>query len=393
MASLASVCLLLISLITLSSAFKTVSNSLEMTRYLPGFQTVIEPFQDGMIVAHPGQYVVNITVGSQMLPFVIDTGSSAFWVIGSKIDCPGTFHETANNFHKTDDVTFDVAYGDGTVNAAGAMGEAKVKIGNIEIPRQLLGVATSGTFCDPNFSGFLGLGIVANAKRGGQHFPYDAPPQHMRKLGLIDESIFSMALSNQGGKLAFGGIPEGVNVEQRWAAANAHTGYFGFARLGKFNYWEITIDNIMYQTDVGSIENESGNIVTLSTKSFNSIVDNGVPNDAVDPVIAAKVASMYKPPAVADKRGNYIVNCDALPPTYGVTIGGETIWYKPENMIMSYTGGTSAVDWKMCKTPLRDAEWMEDVSQYESVLGAPFMRNVLAVFDFERPAVSFAPTI
>jgi hypothetical protein len=393
MASLASICLFLSSSITLPSAYKTVSNSLEMTRYPPGSQTVTEPFQDATAVAHPAQYIVNITIGSQTLPFVIDTGSSAFWVTGSKINCSGTFQEILNDFHKVDDMTFEVAYGDGTVNAMGIMGEAKVKVGNIEIPRQLLGVATSGTFCDSTFSGFLGLGISAHARRGGQVFPYDAPHHHLKKMGLIDEPIFSMALSNQGGKLAFGGVPEGVEVEQRWAAANAHPGFFGVSRNDTYNFWEITVDNIMYQTDVGSIGDKPYNIVTLSNNPFTVIVDNGTPADVVDPAIAAKIASMYEPPAVADGEGRYVVDCDAKPPTYGVTVGGETIWYKPENMIMTYSGGNGAADWKLCKIPLEDSKWMEDVSQYRSILGAPFMRNVLAVFDFGRPAVSFAPTI
>lgn len=56
-------------------------------------------------------------------------------------------------------------------------------------------------------------------------------------------------------------------------------------------------------------------------------------------------------------------------------------------MIIPYTN-----DGIWCMTLLGYAQWFGGIQRYESILGAPLLRNVVAVFDIEKKEVAFAPS-
>jgi len=121
--------------------------------------------------------------------------------------------------------------------------------------------------------------------------------------------------------------------------------------------------------------------------SYHAAIDTGCPMDHIHPAIASKIASMYDPPAQKGKE-LYWVLCGATPPKYGVSIGGEIIWYKPENMFIHIPAPEGLPDGALCLTPF--APLIQGATGM-SVLGVPFLRNVLSVFDFERMEMAFAP--
>lgn len=208
----------------------------------------------------------------------------------------------------------------------------------------------------------------------------------MRRLDLIDQPLFSLAMTTEGGTLAFGGVPRNIKIKPQWSNA---TVYPKNAVENIWGFWDIDIDNVMFGKSRVDASHNFG---------FRAILDNGTPNDVLHPMIAQKIAALYNPPAVRDVDGYYAIPCHATPPELGFTVGGQTFWYKPENMVMPHTwwtwGGVDVPDsWAVCMTSFQDSPYNQRTGQFDTVLGASFFRNVLAVFDFEEKRVAMASTV
>lgn len=114
-----------------------------------------------------------VEIGSQPFEVLVDTGSSDLWVLGSGWQCVNqtggspiprtecnfgnaTYHMTTG-FESIEGVWLGDQYGDG--DAIGFVGATEVRIGNLTIPRQELGIVNrSSTSGDGVNVGILGLG-------------------------------------------------------------------------------------------------------------------------------------------------------------------------------------------------------------------------------------------
>lgn len=72
---------------------------------------------------------------------------------------------------------------------------------------------------------------------------------------------------------------------------------------------------------------------------------------------------------------------NATPPSVGVTIGGETFYHDPEDLIHHDTQGLSA---GQCLTSIQSGGSPNNSSQAVYLLGETFLNNVLSVFDVEN---------
>lgn len=96
----------------------------------------------------------------------------------------------------------------------------------------------------------------------------------------------------------------------------------------------------------------------------------------------------FDPPAVySDDEGAYIVDCDATPPTHGITIGGTTFIINPLDMILY--AGTDDDGNDVCITGIDDGG--DDSSDDLYILGDTFQKNVVTVFDVGAVELKFAP--
>lgn len=104
------------------------------------------------------------------------------------------------------------------------------------------------------------------------------------------------------------------------------------------------------------------------------------------PGLADAILALYSPPPIyiAD-QGATFAPCNAKTPSLGVTIGGQTFWISPADMLMQ-TASVEVDGVNYCLTGPQDGG---DEGPY--VLGDTFLNNVVAVFDIGASEMRFAP--
>jgi hypothetical protein len=92
---------------------------------------------------------------------------------------------------------------------------------------------------------------------------------------------------------------------------------------------------------------------------------------------------MFIPPArYLPNSQVYVVQCDAIPPTVGIKIGGQMFYTDPSSMILSEVREEAS---GMCLTGVGDT------SGPPYILGDTFMQGLVSVFDIsEKMEIRFA---
>lgn len=137
-------------------------------------------------------------------------------------------------------------------------------------------------------------------------------------------------------------------------------------------YWTMSIQEVTY----GHASNSS---------RFQAVVDSGNYFNLLPPEIAAEVNADFDPPAVLSSAGVvsagvYTVSCDAKAPKHGIKIGNQIFYLDPRDLILQNEEG--------CVSAIAAAYPTDGFSLY--YLGDPFLKNVVAVFDFELEEMKFA---
>ena len=76
-----------------------------------------------------------------------------------------------------------------------------------------------------------------------------------------------------------------------------------------------------------------------------------------------------------------MVDCNAIPPTFGVAIGGQTFYHNRQDVILPY-GNNVCLSTIGAVVPTA-AIWL-------AFLGDAFLKNIVAVFDFGKNEMRFA---
>lgn len=98
--------------------------------------------------------------------------------------------------------------------------------------------------------------------------------------------------------------------------------------------------------------------------------------------MANAVNKEFQPPAIFDPQtGTCAVDCKATPPTFGVQIGGQAFYHNGADLVLTNGDGT-------CISSLVAVEPVDGVVLH--FLGDPFLKNVVAVFDFGENEMRFA---
>ncbi|KAJ5627517.1 hypothetical protein N7528_004944 [Penicillium herquei] len=355
---------------------------------------------------------VPVTIGNQTFMLLVDTGSSDTYVMQtgytcvnsssnmviSEADCEysnKTYHKS-KTYRQVHGEFFGVEYGAGL--ASGVMAYEQVSMGNITVDRQKVGIANdSNPMGDGVNSGLLGLAYpsltsahplndTSNSSYWENRLVYNPLLYTMSDEGLIDP-YFSLALAHTsqnestsfGGYMTLGGLPpvphsshfSNVPVE---ITSDIPLWYTSGKKVR--SYWSTTISNVTFGSSL--------NNMTTNSTSFQAFFDSGnyisyLPSAIVDPINA-----LFSPPAVYDSDLElYVVDCAAKTPEFGIYLGDKMFFHNGSDLIYQTGDG-------YCVSSLGSSA---DVSLGDitlNIVGVPFLKNVVAVFDFGNDEMRFA---
>ncbi|KAJ5901043.1 hypothetical protein N7504_007036 [Penicillium tannophilum] len=353
-----------------------------------------------------------VTIGNQTFMLLVDTGSSDTYVMQTGYTCVNstdnliipeldclyankTYHKS-KTYHRVSNEMFGVEYGAGI--ASGLMAYEQVSMGGISVKAQKVGIANdSNPMGDGVNSGLLGLAYpsltsahpanqTSNSTYWHDRLVYNPLLYTMHEQGLID-SYFSLALAHTpqnestsfGGYMTLGGLPP-VNHSSHFSTVpveitdNIPLWYTSGKSVR--SYWSATVKNITYGSSLNNL--------TTNSTSFQAFVDSGnyisyLPDAIVDPINA-----LFSPPATYDyDSGLYIVDCSAKAPEFGLSLGDQTFYHDGSDLIYQTSEG-------ICVSSLASSSEVSLGDITLNIIGVPFLKNVVAVFDFGKNEMRFA---
>ncbi|KKK16930.1 hypothetical protein AOCH_005148, partial [Aspergillus ochraceoroseus] len=365
------------------------------------------------------RFNVKTTVGQDELELLVDTGSSDLFVVEENFQCvtqnsTGQLYDIAQSFcgfadayyspnsstyQSISDEVFEATYGAGV--ARGVMAYEDITLGNITVKRQEFGAVNWASPMSLGVSGVLGLAYppITSAyelnrtlddddlSTQGQSQPYNPLFVNMYQRSQV-QSYFSLALNRlsasvaegDGGYMTLGGLPPvklGSNLTT--VAAEFYEAVALLSSTGQRlrSYWAITNQGIAWGDH------------HQNTTAYQTIIDSGSPLISVPESVATAYNALFSSPAASwdSTQGAYVVDCNATAPAFSVTIGGQTFALDKSDLVIQ-TGED------FCLSAIVPGITI-DVGNGTStpalhILGAPFLKNVVAVFDFGNHEMKFA---
>jgi hypothetical protein len=142
------------------------------------------------------------------------------------------------------------------------------------------------------------------------------------------------------------------------------------------SYWALTVNSTTYAS-------------STNHTPFQAIVDCGNFFNYLPAALALAANNAFSPPATRntnfETNGQYDVTCNAQAPRFGLEFSNNvTIFVNPLDMIVQNAAGS-------CSSTIADADQIGASGGIVlPFLGTPFLRSVLAVFDFGEDQMRFA---
>lgn len=364
--------------------------------------------------------MVQAKFGGQNLWTVIDTGSADTWVIDSKFTCknsrlsdpcnPGPAYNRSSSFLELSDQVFSTAYQSGEY-MTGYMGTETIDIGQITVPGQQIGVVKDGKYHgDGTSSGLIGLGFpsITNAYPKNNtvlpvkpanrppRIPYDPIFTNMYKKGLVSP-FFSVAVprsTKDTGALAFGGLP-GPSIQHTNQFSSAPFEYLNIKSTKppkdsstvvtppEYKFYAITLQGFKIATkEFPDIENVKTQV----------IIDTGSTLTMLPETVVAKFYQNWIGGEKIRKdwiTNTYLLPCNtkSRPPKFGLDLKGGVVWFDSEDLILPASGD-------LCMGAIQPIPTSrEGTGGGLAILGAAFLKNVVAVFDVGAGEMRFANRI
>lgn len=362
-----------------------------------------------------GNFEADITVGSQTLRAIMDTGSSDTWFLPQNYQClnqttlqPMPSDQCGYNSTKLiPDASFvemnehmNLSYGIGY--SLYAVDEYhRISLGGVHVPKQNIGLVEWAAASYPGkASGLVGLAYPALTKA----FPGDDPSKDVQcnlSIGAditdcnqkpyspllstifadrLTPSVFSFALSrsdSSGGLMTIGGIPDlqdpQVNVTK--GAAEATVPIEKLKGIKDYTYYMASVGGFQYTG------------APKGTGKGQYVVDTGTIQTIIDKENADRFIALFDPPGYKDDTYGYIVNCSATAPDLAVEIGGQTFNFHPPDLILKSDADPTGT---LCVSGVQASV---SVGKFPPILGSAFLRSVLAVFDVGKTEITFASRV
>jgi hypothetical protein len=340
-------------------------------------------------------HMTKIKLGTQEFLAAIDTGSSDTWVAETGYKCNnikamggcmfGPTYNKSPTFASTNSAFWTSL---GQESAEGVMGTETVTLGGITVKNQSVAIVNKAVWRgDGLSSGLVGLGFASNSATQLLPKPgviYSPIFTSMHRQGLI-QPYFSLALNrmNEGpGSISFGALP---------TAPIRYSSTFVSAPLQKdLKYMRGgdqpcgAVPDILRKTPCKEIDFHTYTIIveglsissqpSFAAKKMNMVVDSGTPHMTFAQDIAKAFNAGWTPAAKFDQREqSWLIECTAKPPTFGVKINGTTFSVDAKDLVIPNEKGTPGAP---CTSAVQAGPpWGG------GLLGAVFLKNVVAVFD------------
>ncbi|KAJ5653622.1 hypothetical protein N7490_000625 [Penicillium lividum] len=400
--------MLLLQLLTIFAGPAIVSAKTIQTRRTSSTTSTLRATQYGTVFDAP------VTIGNQTFMLLVDTGSSDTYVMQTGYKCVNTtddlvipekdclyanktYHKS-KTYHHVPNEMFGVEYGAGL--ASGLMAWDEVSMGGIGVSAQKIGIANvSNPMGDGVNSGLLGLAYPSLTSAHPANYTSNSSYAYwrdrlvynpllftMHEQGLID-SYFSLSLAHTpqnessafGGYLTLGGLPP-VNHSSQFSTVpveiteNIPLWFTSGERVR--SYWSTTVMNITYGSSLNNL--------TTNSTSFQAFIDSGNYISYLPSAVVGPINALFSPPATYDSDlGLYVVDCSAKAPEFGLSLGDQTFYHDGSDLIYQTSEG-------VCVSSLASSSEVSlgDISL--NIIGVPFLKNVVAVFDFGRNEMRFA---
>ena len=361
--------------------------------------------------AADGNFEADITVGSQTVRAVMDTGSSDPFFMPQDVQC---FNITNNqsitselcgykgpklapnpSFRLIPNVHSNLTYGSGEILLA-INGYTNISFGGINVPQQEIELVKSATATYNGLaSGLVGLAYPLLTTV----FPGDDPSTdtkcnistgandidcNRQSISPLLSTIFSNSLAAPvfsfaigrgapaAGFMAIGGLPNihnpQVNITKK--ATQVTVPIEKLDATQEYLYYLAGVDTIRYPgAPAGAAKGQY-------------VVDTGTIPIILGEQGAAAIGALFSPPA-QKIGGSWFVYCNSTAPQLGVTIGGKTFNINPKDLVLD-RGQTDQPD--VCFSGIQGAT---SAGHFPPILGSVFLRNVLVVFDVGKAQMTF----
>lgn len=305
-------------------------------------------------------YFSTMKFGSKETPMymLIDTGSANTWVMGT--ECQSTSCQAHNQFGPPDSTTLNVTkdpwsltYGTGTVE----------------------GLVASDTVAFANYSIELGFGIATTASNDFDSYPMDG----ILGLGRPSSNILGtptlMQVLDKQKKLASNII--GIHLQRNFDGAKDGQITFGGLDKTKFagdiSYTKALASDGNWEISVGD---SSVNGISTNLTSKTATIDTGTSYILMPPTDAQALHSLI-PGAVANGE-YYNIPCSATADVQ-FTFSGVTYSVSPKDYVGKPSGNLCASN-IIGHQAFGPNQW---------ILGDVFLKNVYAVFDYDKEKIGF----
>jgi len=357
-------------------------------------------------------YLTTVNFGGETFTAVLDTGSADTWLVGEGFRCSrlgamtpaqckfGNAYKKSKSFVEVTQQLFSTKYADGET-LAGIIGRETVTLGGITVKNQTVAIVNNANWHgDGKSSGLIGMAFPSVTRAHDNSNPmarkivkYNPIFFTMYKAGLI-KPTFSLTLNRveEGpGVLALGGLPKSIKHENRWARA--------------------PMEYLSIMPSVGGVAKEytlyavkAGGFTVNGTKvasSPNVVIDSGTTLSYLPAAVVTALAKGFNPPArsggtlslagSAVQPGMMTIGCNATPPKFAIVINGTSLSIDARELIHVVARNTATMAPVLCTLSVAPSGGAGAGGL--SILGGPFLRSVLAVFDVGAAEMRFANRI
>ncbi|KAI0006429.1 acid protease [Xylariaceae sp. FL0662B] len=336
---------------------------------------------------HALEYAVEATFNGVSMNVIIDSGSADTWLKRSHFTCKDGLNTTVSveecafgpsftgNFSGKPIANqhFAIQYGDGET-IQGHLGYMDIEFAGITVEGQEVALASQGAWRGNNFtSGILGLAYpsLTSAYWGNDldddseylSVPYSPYFTSMVSQGLIEPYwVIAVGRNSSTGSISLGGMPP-VDLDASYYAI-------------------IHKDITAWQPSFYTIVPEGFQFgQTKTSRQYPFIIDTGTTLIYLPPDLAEAVNSQFDPPATyVWNLGAYYTSCDAIPPSFGVTINSSVFWVNPKDML---NGMEQDPETGLCQTGITSG------GSGPYILGETFLTNVVVSMNVGSGFIEF----
>ena len=326
-------------------------------------------------------YTMNVTIGGQVFPLVIDTGSSNLWVSGKNCaGCSANLSTYDPSKSKTDpqltNKTLHIGYGKGIFY--GRVYEDEIEFSGLPPIRTQFGMSTNNSGFPPSQEGIFGLGFQDSASDN------IITPMNLMAQKYDIPNIVGIRLpdySNENGEIVFGGYnKDKFKGDITYVPVKPKNSYLGLpnGNITNVTRWSVKADDL--HINGSSIFLFKDQLVTLDSGSSYMIFPTDVANELAKSISAFVDVQNH----TKGSSTSYTVNCTSTHslPEFTFIFNNTPFTLRYEDYVFPQTENIS----EACHLQFSGLENTDGTF----LLGDTFMRKYYTIFDTKNSRIGFA---